>query len=365
MSDVTRRKSVALALVTAAVVLVPLGLGLWLRDRGQSGSLQIASRPDAGQGHLYIMSTQMTMKVVLPAKKIDQAGEIFTAAEAAARIVESRMNVYNPRSELSRFNAAPPGEKVPLTADTMRVLHRAKRLHAASETAGAFDVTVRPLLMLWKRAGKENTLPTKAAIQRARAESKWADITLFDKAAEKAVAGAKVDLGGIAKGYAIDLAIEAMQACGASGGMVDIGGDVRCFGVKPGDKPWLVGVNDPFNPNGKRLFASLRVRNGSVCTSGNYERFSIIGAQRFSHIVDPRTGWPVDACPSVTVIAPDATTADAWATALSVLGEKGLALLAGKGIEAMIITGTPEKHHWAATPGFRKHFAQEPASPAK
>jgi thiamine biosynthesis lipoprotein len=151
----------------------------------------------------------------------------------------------------------------------------------------------------------------------------------------KSCASARLDLGGVAKGYGIDRAFEALTSAGCDGVLVDVGGDVRVRGIDARGEPWLITVRDPFGGSNP---VSFELENGAVCTSGNYERFVTIDGVRYSHIIDPRTGRPADRLPSVTVVSGDAMTADAWATALSVLGPDGLGQLP-RDVEALIVEG--------------------------
>jgi thiamine biosynthesis lipoprotein len=141
-----------------------------------------------------------------------------------------------------------------------------------------------------------------------------------------------LDLGGIAKGYGIDKAIEATKKTGAIGAMVDIGGDVRCFGMPAkGKNHWLVGLQDPnlsAGVTGIDLVLTLRITDGAVATSGDYQQFVIIDGKEYSHIIDRQTGTSSEGLSSVTIITDNATDADALATAVSVMGvDKGLALI--------------------------------------
>ena len=347
------------------------GTGLWMQHRS-GGALLIGPSPRAS-----IMSTpQFNITLVLSPGQAWQAEEILNSAERSARLVEQRMNIYDPASPLSKFNSAGPGLVAALSGQTRSLLGRARELWL--QTGGAFDVTARPVFLLWKQAGRAGILPGKAKIRQARQASRWGDIELTPAGAKKNRRTAGVDLGGLAKGLAIDLAAETMMQAGALGGVVDIGGDVRCFGQKPNGKPWRVAIRNPFarkntgsaRPAGPGLglaasggaveaFVILAVRSRAVCTSGNYERYSVIAGSRFSHIVDPRTGLPAQACPSVTVVAGDAVTADAWATALSVLGPAGFKLIPpAADIEAMIILGPATNPKIKSTPGFDKYLAK-------
>jgi thiamine biosynthesis lipoprotein len=158
-----------------------------------------------------------------------------------------------------------------------------------------------------------------------------------------------LDLGGIAKGYAIDKAVEAAKRAGALGGMVDIGGDIRCFGSPPeGREHWLIAVQDPnatvAGTMGGGLLMTLKVTDAAVATSGNYQQFVMIEGQRYSHIMDRKTGISAAGLASVTIIADNATNADAFATSVSVMGaEKGLALIEKQPeTEVILITSGPE-----------------------
>ncbi len=313
-------KPLLIVLVIAAPLIVLAGI--------HSGFKLVQTPRD-----ISVMGTNCSLNVVARVGQRKLAEDALDSAEAALRKVDARMSTYLADSELSAFNAAAAGEQIALSAETLEVLQAARQLSA--DTDGAFDVTCRGVIELWKQAAKANKLPTTDQLAAARASASWNDIFLGENSATKSLASAGVDLGGIAKGYGIDLAIEAMQSAGVTWALADVGGDIRCIGLRADGKPWRVGIRNPIQPG---LVGVLEVTNLAVCTSGNYERFSEIGGVRYSHIVDPRTGWPAEAAPSVTVIAPTALIADAWATALSVLGSAGLEKLPqDQGVEAMII----------------------------
>jgi thiamine biosynthesis lipoprotein len=186
----------------------------------------------------------------------------------------------------------------------------------------------------------------------ARAESNWDHISVTADGITKRLSTARVDVDGIAKGYAIDRAIEVLQRTGAQGGMVEVGGDLRLFGRGPGGEEWIVAIQSPFEDV---AWAEIEMQEGAVCSSGDYARFIEIEGRRFSHIVDPRHGWPTEETHAVTVVGPDAATADAWATALSILGIAGLDVLeAQPGMEAIVVTGGPGDYEVRATSGFRR-----------
>lgn len=266
-------------------------------------------------------------------------------ATQALRDVEAAMSSWVASTELSRLNRAEVGQEVPLSAATLTVLHTAEAVCA--QTGGAFDPTCGPLLELWKQAGRDERLPSDEAVEAARQRVGFDQFELLPAGARKRSAAARLDLGGIAKGYGIDQAAETLQAGGCTRGLVDVGGDLRCFG---GDsEPWPIELQSPFDES---KLGVVELASGAVCTSGHYRRFQTIQGRQYSHIVDPRTGWPNQACVSVTVIAPSAMLCDAWATALCVLGPEGRSLLQGHELEALWVVGTPAAHEVVTTPGF-------------
>lgn len=298
---------------------------------------------------LGIMGTRTSLAVVLPAGEAQRGRTILSAVEAELRRLEALMSTWIEETEISRFNAATAGTTVPLSAESLEVLRAARRLFDATD--GAFDVTCRPLIERWRLAGKQGQLPSKAELAGRRQASNWAQIELLERGARKSLDTACVDLSGIAKGFAIDRALATLRRSKALGGLVEVGGDLRVFGVGPEGGDWSVGIRSPVE---NRAWGQIRLFDGAVCTSGDYARYVEVEGQRYSEIVDPRTGRPVDLVASVTVVAEDAMTADGWATALSVLGTEGLRLLPrGEGIEALVVSVDDSGAHIAqASAGF-------------
>jgi len=326
-------------LILALIILV--SVGLWqTADRPARDRIAVVSRPQA------VMGTSCMLAAITHHRERTGAEEALSQAERTLRAVEARMSDWLADSEVSRFNAASAGEEVPLSPYTLEVLRTARE--ASMQTDGAFDVTCGPVIQLWKQAGQRGAAPTETELAGARRMSKWDLIELRDTGAIKRSASASVDLGGIAKGYAIDRAAEALQRAGVAGGLVDIGGDLVCFGQQPDGQAWSVDVRNPF---GSGPLAQLHIRGAAVATSGNYARYAEIGGKRYSHIVDPRTGQPTKITQSVTVVAPAATTADIWATALSVLGPEGLDQLP-EGIEVLMVVGVEDDYQVLCTSGF-------------
>ncbi len=300
-----------------------------------------------------VMGTTCELTAVASPRKIENVERGLAAAEAALRQVEVHMSKHLDASQIGAINAAPAGEIVQLSPETLQLIRRSREL--TEKTDGAFDPTCLPLIKVWASAGKEGRVPSETELALAKKLSGWEHFEFVDGGIRKKTDGAGIDLGGIAKGYGIDQAAEAMISAGIARGLVNVGGDVRCFGTRKDGGNWMVAVENPF---GGEYIAVLKLRDEAVCTSGNYERFTDIDGKRYSHIVDPRTGFAAEITPSVTVIAPNATLADAWATALSVLGADGLKLIdPDSGIEAMIVIGDPETYEMIRTDGFDKHVA--------
>ena len=338
------RKLIGVALVLALAVLT--GVALWKISAPPSPPAPaLVSHP---QG---VMGTTCTLVAVTadPA----QGEKALRKAERALRRVEALMSTWLSDSEISRLNQAAAGEEVALSPETLFILEAASI--ATLETDGAFDATCRPIIDLWRAAAEQGSLPSNAELEDARAASTWELIELTPTGATKHAGSARVDLGGIAKGYAIDKALEAMRAAGVLGALVDIGGDLRCFGQPPEGSLWTVDVRDPF---GEDPLAEIGVWGAAVCTSGDYARFVEIEGRRYGHIVDPRTGRLAEAACSVTVVAQTAMEADIWATALSVLGRDGIEHLPS-GVEAMLVIGEADDYDMVCTSGF-KDMMREP-----
>ncbi len=328
------------ALIAALIILV--AVGLW-----KTADTRQDDRIGVQQTYRGVMGTDCTLAAVVTGdSQRPLAEKALGEAADSLREVEARMSSWLDASEISRLNRSPAGVKVPLSPQTLDVLRSA--LDAYEQTGGAFDVTCRPLIELWREAGKRGTPPDEEQLRQARAQSNWDLIELQEDGAVKHADTARVDLGGIAKGYAIDAAVELMGRERFHGGLVNLGGDLRCFGKPPAGERWSVDIR---NPNGAKLLAQLQLPGGAVCTSGNYERFNEIGGRRYSHIIDPRSGNPVDKIVSVTVVAPTAMTADIWATALSVLGPAGMDRLPD-GVEAMMLDAAGSETRRHESPGF-------------
>ena len=235
--------------------------------------------------------------------------------------IENLLSKYTPESEISRLNKL---GKLQVSPDTFYLIKRSQEFWKASD--GAFDITVAPLVDLWGFTESKFTIPKDEEIKKALTLVGSDKIILRqdNNVVEFMLPGMKIDLGGIAKGYALDSATRKLKKQGIKSCLINAGGQVSCLGGNFG-KPWKIAIKAP-RSNGFSGYVELE--NKSVSTSGDYEQYFIRESRRFAHIINPKTGRPAQAgVVSVTVIAPDGITADALSTAAFVLGrEKGEAL---------------------------------------
>jgi len=291
-----------------------------------------------------IMGTTVEITVI-PANE-----EAVREAFLAIRKVDQLMSIYKPDSEVSLLNQQ--GENQ-LSPETIQVIQEAIKF--AGMTEGVFDITCRPLINLWKKAKKEQKIPSPEEIEQARKLVDYRKIILKGNLVKLSEPGMKIDLGGIAKGYAVDKAIEVLKTKGVRRALVNAGGDLYALGTPGWGKKWTVGVQDPRNL--EEILTTIEASDCGIATSGDYRRYFILEGQRFSHIVDPRTGQTVEEVPmSVTIIAPDATTADALATGVFVLGpKKGMSLIESlPGVEGLIISEAGENEQMNSSRGWEK-----------
>ncbi len=340
------------------IVLALLVIYVLFFSFGAKGHVQLDS------GHQLVMGT--FARVVAVAKDSSTAKKCIETALAKIQRVDERMSDYKDDSEISELNRDGAKRAVRVSESTYEVLQTS--IEFSELTGGAFDITVGPLVDLFHSAEKETVAPGKEQIAQAKSKVGYEKLKLNNqnRTVKFSVDGMRVDLGGIAKGYAIDKAVQVMQACGAIGGMVDIGGDIRCFGTPArGKDHWLIGLQDPNETTdglgtGEPLLV-LKLTDAAVATSGGYRRFALIEGKKYSHIIDTKTGYSSDQLASVTIISKNATDADALATAVSVMGaEKGLALIEElPQTEAIVIPSQP-KLQLIKTSGAEKYLKHDP-----
>lgn len=308
---------------------------------------------------------------VLELEAGQSAERALELAQEVLEGVDRDLSTWKRESDLSRFNRAGAGESVDVSPTTVAVLDLARTLHR--ETGAAFDPTVAPLVELWGFAAKENPEPpSDEAIEAARATIGFDEVSwTAEGALSKSRAGIQLDASAIAKGYAVDLAADALTEAGFGAFLLEVGGEVVTRGTKADGAPWNVGIEDPRVPEdpeqralaaltGRPALARLQLTGRAVATSGDYRNVREVDGRIVAHAIDPRTGRPIDhAVGSVTVVAADCGTADALATAALVLGaEKGLALLERlEGVEGLVLERDPaaaDGLRWLTTSGFEE-----------
>jgi thiamine biosynthesis lipoprotein len=284
--------------------------------------------------------------------------------QAAFAELEARFSIFRPESDLCRANtAAGNGTFIALAPDVAHVLRSALRL--SRDSGGVFDPTIGPLMTAWGfRGGTVRKEPTDAELAAARTLVGWTNIvwdTADSNRVRLALAGMRLDLGGIAKGYAVDVGYERLRLAGFTNFMVDLGGNLRVHGeAAPGRGGWRTGIRHPFEPGA--LLGALLLTNGeAVATSGNYERFVELGGHHYAHIMDPRSGRPAEGVAGVTVLAPAGIQCDGLSATLFILGpQAGRKFLEQRpGCEALWV---PDRKplRMLATPGFARRFTPAP-----
>jgi FAD:protein FMN transferase len=231
---------------------------------------------------------------------------------------DSLMTNWTATSEVARLNRLAGGGSTVVEPEVAAVLALADEVTIAS--GGAFDLTVEPLVRLWGFLGGTPRVPVAAELDATRERVGWERVA-WDPVAgrlELPVAGMRLDLGGIAKGWGVDRVAAGLRQAGVTDALVDLTGNMAALGDAPGRDGWVVGIRDP-RDRGPYL-ATVRLHDRCISTSCDYEQFVTEGGRRFGHILDPRTGWPAQGLSSATVVAERAAAADAWSTALFVLG---------------------------------------------
>lgn len=294
------------------------------------------------------MGTRWSLSGVLPAGI--ESAQVAGALEDAFALVIGQMSQWDPGSELSRFNRAPPGTRVTLPPQFALVLDCA--LGVARASGGAFDPTLGAASELWGFGATPapTRVPDAAAAEATRSYG-WQDVA-FTPATRELIqpGGMQLDLSGIAKGYAVDLAIERLEQLGIGNALVEIGGELRGIGLRADGLPWWVDLEVP--PGNAALRTRVGLTGWAVATSGNYRRRRRADAASWQHTLDPSTGLPVDnGVLAATVLHPGCMQSDALAGALMVLGaESGIAFADAHGIPARIVTksGVGTSAAWAA-----------------
>jgi len=316
--------------VAALLVVVVLAVTFMTRRRNET---------DDAVEHRFAMGTLVSVTVTSPDSGVRSTAT--AAAFAEVERVEALTTRYSDDSEISRLNERSEGYTAePVDPDVARVVQTS--LEVAESSGGAFDVTVAPLVELWPLDDEDFAPPDETDVAAALAHVDWRAVQVdIDAGTLTVEPGTRLDLAGVAKGHAVDLAAAALERAGVVRGMVDAGGDIRFVGTPPHEDGWYAGIK---HPREEGLLGVVRLDGGSVATSGDYQSFVEVDGVRYHHIIDPATGWPARGLVSVTVVSEFCALADALATAVFVMGaERGMALIEGTpGAEAIVATADGE-----------------------
>ncbi len=282
---------------------------------------------------------------------------VRAALQSAVDAVDAQMSTYRPDSDLMRLNAAPVGVRVTVPDALAEVLRLGIEIGRAS--GGAFDIGMGDAVTAWG-FGPQPAAPE--GIRRAMAAPRRAAHEGLEIAGDRVrkTAPLTLDLNGIAKGYGVDRLAATLLACGIGAGLVGIDGEMRALGLQPGGIPWTIAVEAP-DPDRRAPHSILTLADAAVATSGDYRHWVEVRGRRLSHTMDPRRGAPLVSSPaSVTVVAQSCAEADAWATALMVLGpDRGATLARQRGLDALFLLRGADGNTRSA--GVGSLFADGPA----
>ena len=299
----------------------------------QASVSKLPSSPVTLKRAQFLMGTLVELTAVAPSDAIAQAS--LTAGFQEIRRLENMLSTWIETSELSRVNQAAGLEPVGVSAETFELLRRA--LEAAEYTEGGFNIAIGPAVQLWN-IPEAPRLPSAMELEIAAQYVDYRRIHLDQtrRTVFLEKPGMRIDIGGIGKGFAAEKAAAVMREIGATGGLVAVAGDFRVFGRRADGTAWPIGIQHPRKPG--KILAMLDAIDEAISTSGDYERYFMKDGVRYHHILDPETLQPARLCRSVTIIAQDATTADALATGVFVMGPvRGMALVERLGLGAVIV----------------------------
>ena len=322
------------------------------------GSVTGCARPDHATIRGLTMGTSYTVELAAP---IDDAvrTRLTQLIEAELAAINRAMSTYDPRSELSEFNRRQDFRWMPASPGLLEVLDNASRI--STSTQGAFDVTVGPLVDLWGFGPEIRTrrVPDDAVIERVRESVDYQHVQIHPSAGaiRKRHSRTQVDLCAIAKGYGVDRVALILDRQGVHDYLVEIGGELRAKGTTAAGKPWRVGIERPVE--GRHVVGEIvALENLAIATSGTTEDFFEQDGRHYSHIINPKTARPVEhSAIAVSVVTDTTMEADAWATALVVLGpDRGYSLAQARGLAVLFVTASGPTFDVRVTDAFRAHL---------
>ncbi|MEZ6044530.1 MAG: FAD:protein FMN transferase [Planctomycetaceae bacterium] len=305
------------------------------------GQEVLAGEPEKFEFSEVLMGVPLKISVYVDDEALANKGA--TAAFERVKELDQLLSDYKIDSELNQLALERPyNVPHPVSTDLFHVLKISEKV--SEESAGAFDVSVGPLVKLWRKARRQKELPDTIELNERKKSVDYRLIQLNEDGQKVTLShpGMRLDLGGIAKGYAADAALKELKKQGLNCAILDFGGDVVVGDPPPGKEYWTIAVAPLKNDAGAEKFQFIDLKNGSVATSGDAYQYVELDGVRYSHIVNPKTGLGLTERSSVTVIAPNGTLADAWASAVSVLGpERGVETInRDKNLATFIITET-------------------------
>jgi thiamine biosynthesis lipoprotein len=283
-------------------------------------------------------------EITVVAKDTVEGNKYCDWAVAEVKRIENLISDWIPTTQISEINRNAGQKAVKVDREVFDLVERSIKI--SQITSGAFDISYASMDKIWKFDGSMKEMPTAEAIKKSVAKIGYKNIILDSK--EQTIflknAGMKLGLGGIGQGYIADKIKELLISKGCISGIVNVSGDINTWGKQPDGKLWTVGIVNPMNKN--KIFATFPLENSAVETSGSYEKYVIFNGIRYSHIIDPRTGYPAMGVVSVSVFAKQTEIADALATGIFVLGvDVGLDLVNQlKGIECIIVDDKGKIH---------------------
>ncbi len=292
---------------------------------------------------LILMGTRFKLQAICSTKQ--EARLAVQSGVAEIQRIEKLISSHRDDSQTALINKNAGIKPVQVDAELFGLINRSKKV--SELTKGAFDISFSPLMKVWKYDSLTIKMPNPDTVAYYRSLVNWQNIqtNTESQSVYLKTKGMAIGFGSIGKGYAANSAKQVMEKCGANSGFVNASGDILFWG-KPIDKEhWTVAIKNPIK--NKNYLGRLEVNNMAVVTSGDYENFLFIDGIQYSHIIDPRNGYPVKNARSVTVVCPDAEVADALATAVSVLGPlEGLALIDKiKNVECLLVNDQGEMFH--------------------
>ncbi len=331
MKDTIIRPTPVIKLLIGSILVVGI-VGLFVIYR-------VRSTPQLYRQSQFMLDTFVEMTVA--SLDNQEAHNAMSAAYEEIHRIEALLSRYQSESQIYEINQHAGEDKaVRVNREVVEIVQRS--LWYADLTDGVFDITIGPVIDLWGIGTEHERVPNTAELQHILQSVDYRQIEIQgEQAIRLPYPEMKLDLGGIAKGYSIDQAIEVLQRHNITSALLNAGGDIRCIGTKPDGTPWRIGIQ---HPRKSGILGVVQLQDAAIATSGDYERFFFRDNARFHHIFNPRTGIPAGECQSVTILAKTAEVADVFATAVFVMGpENGLAFIEERtDIEGMIIRADGE-----------------------